>query len=413
MKLGQWIGVLALTLGLYILWQIRSVLMLIFAAVVLATALNTLAEQLQRRFKLNRSLSLVSAVLGLLAILAIALWLVVPPFIQQSQELTQLLPKGIARLDQWVKDLRAMTPPLINPYLPTVNDLGQQLQPLANRLLGSSLAMVSGTLGGVLNGLLVIILTLMFLFEPEPYRRAFIRCFPSFYRRRVHEILDQCGRSLQGWLLGILFNMLVIGGFSGIGLLLLGVQLPLANGVFAGLLTFIPNIGPALSVVPPMLIALLDAPWKALAVFGLYFFVQQLETNVLTPIVMAQQVAMLPAVTLLSQVFFATFFGFLGLLLALPLTVVGQVWFQEVVIKDILDRWHDQRYASDLVTATGPTDGPTDLLEPALENTTASIVRESVIVAPPTPPANSEPVSPESTEQSTEQSTEHSEPPNY
>jgi predicted PurR-regulated permease PerM len=400
MKLGQWIGILALTLGLYILWQIRSVLMLIFAAVVLATALNTLAEQLQQRFKIKRSLSLISAVFGLLTILAIALWLVVPPFIQQSQELTQLLPKGLARIDQWVKDLSNLAPPFIDPYLPTVEDLGQQLQPLANRLLGSSLAMVSGTLGGLLNVLLVIILTLMFLFEPEPYRRAFVRCFPSFYRRRVHAILDKCGRSLQGWLLGILFNMLVIGGFSGIGLLLLGVQLPLANGVFAGLLTFIPNIGPALSVVPPMLIALLDAPWKALAVFGLYFFVQQLETNVLTPIVMAQQVAMLPAVTLLSQVFFATFFGFLGLLLALPLTVVGQVWFQEVVVKDILDRWHDPHNSPNLAMAQ--TDSlASSTSASSTSDTIAPITTESVIVAEP--PTQSTPISPD----------ESPEPPNY
>jgi predicted PurR-regulated permease PerM len=343
-KLGQWVGILALTLALYILWQIRSVLMLIFAAVVLAMALSTLAQQLQKRLNIQRSLALMFAIFGLLGVLALALWLVVPPFIAQFQELTQLVPKGVSRLNQWVKDLSAVAPPFLDPYLPTIDDLVTQLQPLANRLVGGSFTFVSGTLGGVLNVLLVVILTLMFLFEPEPYRRAFIRCFPSFYRRRVHEILDKCGRSLQGWLLGILFNMFVIGSLSGVGLLILGVPLPLANGVFAGLLTFIPNIGPALSVVPPMVIALLDAPWKSLAVFGLYFFVQQLETNLLTPIVMAQQVAMLPAVTLLSQVFFATFFGFLGLLLALPLTVVLQVWLQEVVVKDILDRWQEEEH---------------------------------------------------------------------
>jgi predicted PurR-regulated permease PerM len=356
-KLGQWVGILALMLALYILWQIRSVLMLIFAAVVLATALNTLGEQLQKRLKIQRSLSLILAIFGLLGVLGLALWLVVPPFVSQFQELTQLVPKGVDRLDQLVRDLSAMAPPFLAPYLPRVEELVQQLQPLLNRLVGGSFTVVTGTLGGVLNMLLVVILTLMFLFEPEPYRRAFVRCFPSFYRRRVHEILDKCGRSLQGWLLGILFNMLVIGSLSGVGLLILGVPLPLANAIFAGLLTFIPNIGPALSVVPPMVIALLDAPWKSLAVFGLYFFVQQMETNVLTPIVMAQQVSMLPAVTLLSQVFFATFFGFLGLLLALPLTVVLQVWLHEVVVKDILDRWQEENHPPSL------SHGP-ELVEP-------------------------------------------------
>jgi predicted PurR-regulated permease PerM len=138
----------------------------------------------------------------------------------------------------------------------------------------------------------------------------------------------------------------VIGGLSGLGLFALGVPLPLANGIFAGLLTFLPNIGAALSVVPPIAISLLDvdAPWKPIAVLVLYFVVQQVETNLLTPYVMAQQVSLLPAVTLMSQVFFATFFGFLGLLLALPLTVVGQVWLQEVLIKDVLDIWTEEEH---------------------------------------------------------------------
>lgn len=85
--------------------------------------------------------------------------------------------------------------------------------------------------------------------------------------------------------------------------------------------------------------AIEDAPWKSLVVFALYFIIQQIESNFLTPIVMARQVSLLPAVTLISQLFFVTFFGFLGLFLALPLTVVAKIWVQEVLIKDVLDQW--------------------------------------------------------------------------
>jgi hypothetical protein len=95
-----------------------------------------------------------------------------------------------------------------------------------------------------------------------------------------------------------------------------------------------------------MAIALLEDPWKCLAVFILYFVIQQVESNFLTPYVMAQQVSLLPAVTLLAQVFFVTFFGFLGLFLALPLTVVGQIWVKEVLFKDVLDQWRNQREAA-------------------------------------------------------------------
>jgi predicted PurR-regulated permease PerM len=180
----------------------------------------------------------------------------------------------------------------------------------------------------------------MLLANPGAYRRSFVRLFPSFYRRRVDYILDECTLALRGWLAGILFNMFVIASLSFVGLLILRIKLPLAQAALAGILTFIPNIGPTLSVIPPIAIALLDTPWKSFAVLILYILIQQIESNLLTPYVMAQQVSLLPAVTLLAQVFFATFFGFLGLLLALPLTVVGQVWLKEVIIKDILDPWH-------------------------------------------------------------------------
>lgn len=88
-----------------------------------------------------------------------------------------------------------------------------------------------------------------------------------------------------------------------------------------------------------MALALLDAPWKAGAVLVLYFAIQQIESNILTPVVMQKQVSLLPAVTLASQVIFASFFGFLGLFLALPLMVVTQVWVKELLVKDVFNKW--------------------------------------------------------------------------
>ena len=339
MNMGQWVGLIALLIALVVLWQIRSVLMLIFAAIVLASAFNTIAQQLQK-VGFKRGGSLLSSIAIVVGLLAILLGLIVPAFADQFQQLMTLLPQGFDRFSNSFDIFKASLPAVIAQSIPEPDAVVKQLQPLLNQLLGGSVALASGTLGGVLNLLLVIILSIMFLVQPDQYRKSFVQLFPSFYRHRIVTILDRCGDSLRGWLVGIVFNMLVIGGFSGIGLWILGVKLPLANGILAGLLTFIPNIGPALSVVPPMTIALLDAPWKSVAVFVLYFLVQQLETNLLTPYVMAQQVSLMPAVTLMSQVFFATFFGFLGLLLALPLTVVGQVWLHEILIKDVLDQWH-------------------------------------------------------------------------
>ena len=132
--------------------------------------------------------------------------------------------------------------------------------------------------------------------------------------------------------------MIIIAVLNAIALLILRVPLALVNGVLSGVLTFIPNVGPTLSTIPPVLLALLESPEKAVAVLVIYIVIEQIESNVLTPLIMQRQVSLLPAVTLASQLIFATFFGFLGLFLALPLLVVTQVWLKELLVKDILNK---------------------------------------------------------------------------
>ncbi len=117
------------------------------------------------------------------------------------------------------------------------------------------------------------------------------------------------------------------------------MPLPFVNAALAGLLEFIPNVGPVLSVVPPMLLALLDAPWKAGAVLLLYIAIQQFESLVLVPLIMKQEVDLMPVFTILAVVVFASFFGFLGLFLAIPLLIVVQICLKEVLVKDILNKW--------------------------------------------------------------------------
>lgn len=338
MNLGQWIGLIAIVLSLYILWQIREVLLLMFAAVVLATTLNRLAKRFQR-FGMRRGFAVLLAVAIFFAGVAGFFWLIVPPFAQQFQELTNQVPKGFGRFNIWLDALRTRIPSQLVPYIPDINSLIQQAQPFVNRVLGNSFAFVSGSLEAVLKILLVLVLTGMILADPVAYRKVFVRLFPSFYRRRVEGILNKCEVSLQGWITGASIAMFVVAVMSLVGLSILGIKAALALAILAGFLNLIPNLGPTISVIPAIAIALLDDPWKVVAVLILYFVIQQVESNFITPIVMAQQVSLLPAVTLIAQLFFVTFFGFLGLFLALPLTVVAKIWLQEVLIKDVLDEW--------------------------------------------------------------------------
>ena len=368
MLLGQWLGFVVLLVSLYVLWQIRQVLLIVFAAIVLATALNKLARKIQHKFRLSRTIGVLAA-LGIFSGVLIGFFiLIVPPFITQFQELTATkLPQVLKSAPQWRTNIQSYIPAPLFPYLPTVEALTQQLQPVMKSVAGGLPTIFSSSLGAILNFLFMVILTIMLLAQPNAYRQAFISLFPSFYRRRIDGILSECEVSLGKWVAGSILSMIVVAGLSLIGLLVLGIPVPLAQAILAGLLNFIPNIGPTIGVIIPMAIALLDEPWKAVAIFIIYFLIQQFESSLLTPYIMAQQVSLLPAITLIAQVFFTTFFGFLGLLLALPLTVVAKVWINAILIEDVLDRWQHPRQKID--RSTDPEEYPPTETEVVLKST--------------------------------------------
>lgn len=340
MKLGDWLGFLCLALSLFVLWQIRQTLLLVFMAVVIATALNSLVKKIQA-YGIRRRVAVVLTAGGLLAIGVLFFIIIVPPFISQFERLLELLPTGFQRIPTILEWGRRALPEWA-PDLPRAATLVPQLSPSIQALVRNSVAFFSDSVTVLLGIGFVLVLAAMMLATPIAYRNAFIRLFPSFYRRRVDAILLECEVSLGNWLAGIVVNSVFIFCLSAIGLWILGVPLVLAHALLAGLLNFIPNIGPTLSLVFPVTIALLEEPWKAIAVVGLYVIIQQIESYWLTPTVMAKQVALLPALTLTAQIFFTTAFGVMGLILALPLAVVAKVWLQEVLIHDVLDRWgHD------------------------------------------------------------------------
>lgn len=350
MGLGKWIGLVVFIVALYILWQIRQILLLIFAAVVLATALDRLVRLFQRIGIKKRGIA-IALTIGLLLALTVGFFvIIVPPFVNQLQLLANFIPQGIDRVRRWIEWLQD-TITQQSGQINGLDALTQQLQSFVSQLFGNFFGLFSDSIGIVVSALFVLVLSIMLLANPTLYRQGFVLLFPSFYRRRADDVLERCNTSLGGWATGILFNMTVIALLSGIGLWILQVPLALANAILAGILTFIPNVGPALSVVPPIALALLDAPWKAIAVLILYIVIQQLESNILTPLVMEKQVSLPPAVTLASQVIFASFFGFLGLFLALPLIVVVQVWIKELLVKDILNKWKTPEGVDSAITA--------------------------------------------------------------
>ncbi|MBF2049249.1 MAG: AI-2E family transporter [Leptolyngbya sp. IPPAS B-1204] len=367
MKLGRWIGLLVLLVALYLVWRIRQVLLLIFTAMILTIPLNRLVKRWQQ-LGMRRGIANLLAFLTLLTFLLLFGGLIVPPLVEQGQRLIQLVGLALERLLVWLLQLQSQLPEAWRPV--SAISLTQQAQLLLGWIVDHFFALFSDLLTLLLHGLLVLVLTVMLLANPAAYRRGAIRLVPAFYRERVDTVLAECERKLAIWMQITLWEMLAVGLATAVVLGLLRVPLVLTNAAIAGFLEIIPHLGVFLSLIPPVAAAWLSSPEKAIAVVVLYLVIQVGKYQLLHPFLHRQFLsdnvtshsrhrsfspapltatreeslgqktidrpaqrpgALLPALLLLAQLSLAFFCGLTGLLLAVPLVIVTQVWVRAVL----------------------------------------------------------------------------------
>jgi predicted PurR-regulated permease PerM len=197
-------------------------------------------------------------------------------------------------------------------------------------------SLFSSGFGGLFS-LVVIGFTGVYLaFDPQLYRRGLLRLAPKSTRARMGEVLDALGTTLRGWLVSQAFSMVVVGTATTIGLWLLGTPLALALGLIAFLFTFVPYVGPIAAAVPALLVAFTVSPTHALYVGLLYFGVQMVEGNLLTPLVQQRMVKLPPALTIVSQVLMGILLGTPGVVFATPLAACAQVLVKKLYVEDVL-----------------------------------------------------------------------------
>jgi predicted PurR-regulated permease PerM len=320
----------AVLLLLLLAGKVFNLVLLVFAGILLALFLRGTGKWVSDRIKTPQPVGQILVIIAAIGLGAIFVWLVSPSVSRQIQELVEELPAAYTSLkdevhqSQWGRQLLRQ--------LPEPQDLFTSLGGVLRRAGG-----IFSTTLGVLSSLVIIVFIGLYLaFEPGTYLRGFERLVPKSKRARAREILGAIHATLLDWMVARFIGMAVVGFLTWIGLLLLGIPLALSLGLFAALLTFIPNIGPIVSVIPAALLGLSLGWHKALLVLALYAAIQLVESYVITPLVQRVAVSLPPVVTITFQIVLGILAGILGLIVATPLAAVVLVLVKMVYVHDIL-----------------------------------------------------------------------------
>jgi predicted PurR-regulated permease PerM len=322
-------GAALIVVALILAWYAAGVLLAVFGGVIVALALRGAAMWFSGWTGVAPRAGVLIIVVVLVATVGLLAWTLADDVADQFRELVERVPLALDRLQQVLA--RHAWGHLILAATRSAGgiDLQALLRGRVPGVLGASL----GAAAYVALGLFVAVYVAL---DPDVYRRGLLAVVPAGGRHRASQILGAVGLALRRWLVGRLVAMLLIGGLTALGLGLIGVPLGITLGLLAGLLNFVPYIGPLISFVPAALIALLQGPAMVLWVLALYAFVQVLESYVVTPLVQQRAVHLPPALTITAQIVLGLILGAGGLLFATPLTATALVVLQLVYVEDVL-----------------------------------------------------------------------------
>ena len=323
----------------WLLWAARDLVFILFFGVLVALFISVFVDVLLRAGvpRMPAVLVVVAALAALLALLAWGLWPIVQ---EQLVVVAQDVPRVAGQLGEWLqRQYQAIRAAGGGAAAEEVEqELRARLADQASALVGGALPVLNSALGALAGFLVVVMSGIYIATDPRLYRDGFMRLLPPRHRPRVAAALAESAVTLRRWMVGTLISMLIVGGLVAAGLWLLDVPAAIALAVIAAMLEFVPIIGPILAAIPAIAVAFTVSPVTGLWVVLLYTVIQQLEGNVITPLVMRGAVRLPPALTLLFQSFMAIVFGFLGLLLAVPILAAVVVVVRVLYIEPLESR---------------------------------------------------------------------------
>jgi predicted PurR-regulated permease PerM len=273
-------------------------------------------------------------------VLALLVYLLIPPFVDQSEEFVDDVPRIVRSLENDYADITGQDPGEVGDR---VQEFFEKWTDDPERLIGP-ITSIGLNVAGVLGALILILITAYYMAtRPEPLIEGMVRLFPPPRRDHVRHVLERLRRSWIGWMEGVAIDMLVTFVLLYIGLTAIGLDFAIFFAVLSALLVVVPYFGAIAGGVPPVLFALTDSPGKALLAFGVYVLVQQLESNVTIPVVMAQRTRLHPAMVAIGVVVVGQLFGFIGLFVAVPILSLIVIAVEEFWVRPIEDADRERR----------------------------------------------------------------------
>jgi predicted PurR-regulated permease PerM len=324
--------VFALLVGGYFFYRISGVVLAFLLTILLSIILSAPVNYLERRgwTRTWGALAVLAVLVGLVYLFGLA---IVPAVETQSREFAEAFPTLLDEalsLANRAQDFFGLGTQIgLDPQ--SLSDLGRRA------LTGGTVSTAAGvglTLATALSlGVVVFISTIYLVIRPAPWVDGFVSLFPAGWRPRTREVLEAMYHTVQRWFLGQLTAMTFIAVFWAISLSIIGVPFALLIGIFSGLVSFIPYLGATISVVVPILLALVSDPFTVIWVVLAFIIIQQIEGNILQPIVMSRAVDLHPALVVFAILIMGTLFGLTGVFLAVPLVAALQVMVRELWVK--------------------------------------------------------------------------------
>lgn len=343
MSARQAYGVLATTIFVVLLLlfvnAIAELLFLVFVAVLFAIYLGSLVDLFSSRLGVGRGLGLLMALLTTVVVIGIVGLLIVPPVVNQFQDLLEALPRHVNLLEVELARLAQED----NLWGRILGGEGREARFLdrifeqTSEFFGDVVPYVFSGIGVLIHVVSVLIMGIYLALKPSVYQAGVVALTPPQYRELARDILADLAHTLRAWLVGLGIAMLVLGVFTWVGLVLLDVPYALAFGVFTGLAVIVPFFGTIISTLLPALFVASTGLTKPFLVILLGVIVHVFEANVVAPMVFEKQVELPPVLTILSVLVMAKLLGFVGLLVAVPVLATVTVLIRRIFVHRILE----------------------------------------------------------------------------